>query len=525
MEQLSSLDGQLIHVESEEVPEHIATLTIYDQSTAEGGIVRFKDILRLFESRLSCSPILTNKIKKVPLNIEQPFWVADPNFDLEYHLRHIALPQPGDWRQLCIQISRLHAMRLNSKSPLWQAYIIEGLNNVSGVPKGSFAMYLKVHHAVADGMAAADMYMRLHDLKPIKPTGEYGSQLKGRHVPKEPSGLKLLSAASGQFVKRPFQMMEQLANAIPDTRKRGQVKESMEYEEWPKKVPTRFDQTVSNNRVFSGFEVPFSEISEIRKVVEGATVNDVAVAIVSGALRTYLSEKGELGPDSIVSWIPVNVRSNLEKGAKSGNNFSTIAAKIHTNIADPIERFNKICESISHAKKLRELTGDDALMKLVGVMPPYMQKALGKIVDATASMGNSTFPANMTVSNVPGSPVPLYLAGAKAVKFQGVGILQQGHGLFHTISSYCGTLTISFLSCRAHMPDPEHYHFCVRESYVELRDAAYKYLANKEGTQKAVPKESTAKKAATKKSTAKKTVAKKAAPKKATLEKKSDKTG
>ena len=196
MKQLSAADGQLIQVETADAPEHIATLTIYDQSTAPGGLVRFKDILRTFESRLLKSPIFTNKIARVPLDLDHPYWVRDSHFDLEYHLRHIALPQPGDWRQLCIQVARLHAHTLDLSRPLWQAYVIEGLNNVEGVPKNSFAIYIKIHHAAADGMAAADFYQALHDLKPKAVKGTYGSILQNWEVPEEPGKLKLLGASA-----------------------------------------------------------------------------------------------------------------------------------------------------------------------------------------------------------------------------------------------------------------------------------------------------------------------------------------
>ena len=177
MRQLNATDSQLLQVESVNAPEHIATLTVYDQSTAPKGNIKFKDILRVFESSIDDVAFLTQKIARVPFNLDNPFWTPDPHFDLEYHVRHIALPQPGDWRQLCIQVARLHAQGLDMTKPLWQAYVIEGLDNVAGIPKNSFAIYWKMHHSAVDGMALNEAFTSLHSLKPKAPKGKYGSDI------------------------------------------------------------------------------------------------------------------------------------------------------------------------------------------------------------------------------------------------------------------------------------------------------------------------------------------------------------
>lgn len=158
MKQLTGPDAMFLHNELEGFPMLIGGVSIYDQATSPNGIVRFKDILAMFESRLDRSPIFRRKLAQVPLNLDQPYWVDDANFDLEFHVRHIALPKPGDWRQLCIQVARLHARPLDKGRPLWEAYVIEGLDKVEGVPPGSFALYLKVHHAAIDGASGIKFF-------------------------------------------------------------------------------------------------------------------------------------------------------------------------------------------------------------------------------------------------------------------------------------------------------------------------------------------------------------------------------
>ena len=166
MQQLSGQDAMFVHAEMKGLPQHIGGISIYDQSTAPGGRVRFKQILAMLKTRTHLSPIFRRKLATVPFGLGQPYWVDDPEFDLEYHVRHIALPKPGDWRQLCILAARLHAIPLSRDKPLWEIYIIEGLDAVEGLPKNCFAMLLKVHHAAMDGAAGAQFMNVMHDLVP-----------------------------------------------------------------------------------------------------------------------------------------------------------------------------------------------------------------------------------------------------------------------------------------------------------------------------------------------------------------------
>lgn len=164
MEQLTALDASFAYMEKSSTPMHIGGLGIYDPSTALGGAVGFKDILKYMEGRLDGARTFRQKLVRVPLDLDHPYWVEDENFDLEYHVRHVALPKPGDWRQLCILASRIYARPLDMNKPLWEYTVIEGLDNVEGVPKGSFALLQKTHHAAIDGKSGMEISMALHDL-------------------------------------------------------------------------------------------------------------------------------------------------------------------------------------------------------------------------------------------------------------------------------------------------------------------------------------------------------------------------
>ena len=166
MKQLSGQDAMFLHAELDGLPQHIGGVTIYDQSTAPGGKVRFKQILAMLEARAHLSPIFRRKLAFVPYGLGRPYWVEDPDFDIEYHVRHIALPKPGDWRQLCILAARLHAIPLPRDKPMWEMYVIEGLNNIPWLPKSSFAIYTKMHHAAVDGHTGTEITAGMHDTSP-----------------------------------------------------------------------------------------------------------------------------------------------------------------------------------------------------------------------------------------------------------------------------------------------------------------------------------------------------------------------
>ena len=165
MDQLNPQDAQFLYLESAENLTHLTTISIFDQSTVpDGGVVRFKDILAHVDGRLHMSPIFKRRLVRVPLELDFPYWVDDEYFDLEYHIRHSRLPEPGDWRQFCIHMARYHSRPLDMNRPLWEMYVVEGLDNVDWLPKGSYAIATKIHHAAVDGKSIMDFFAALADI-------------------------------------------------------------------------------------------------------------------------------------------------------------------------------------------------------------------------------------------------------------------------------------------------------------------------------------------------------------------------
>jgi len=255
---------------------------------------------------------------------------------------------------------------------------------------------------------------------------------------------------------------------------------------------TRFDAPVSPHRVFGAMEFPLSKVKEIRAAMPGATVNDIAMAIFSRALRKYLGDKNELPEASLIANLPVSLRKQGSVDDKA-NAVSFMFFPLHTDIEDPIETLEALQETITKHKSQRLEIGESMFVQMMSNLPTLAQAALGRIMLPSTKMGFQFSPANMAVSNVPGPPTHTYFAGAKAIKAHGVGILVHGAGLSNVVSRYLDEMTISFISCRVMMPDPENYEAAIREGFDEIYDAAMAKAAKSEA-KKAAPKKKSVKK-------------------------------
>ncbi len=471
MRQLSGTDATFLYTETASAPMHVSALTIYDQSTAEGGKVRFTELVKNYTERLRDIPAMTSRLVTVPLDLDHPYWVSDGTFDPEFHIRHLALPAPGDWRQLCILISRLHARPLDRDRPLWEAYIIEGLDNVEGMPKGCFAVFTKTHHAAIDGSSSIDLAAAFHDLTP-----DYKADRKSVEfdIERQPSNWELVTRAQWNNIKKPFHFLGVARNTMPGLAKvlNGLRKGELQR---VKNVPrTRFNQKVSPHRVFQAVEVELQIIKDIKNAFPGATVNDVALTIVGGALRKYLNHHKELPEDSLVSMAPINVRTSDDKAG--GNIISSMAVKLRTDIEDPLGRLAAVNEGTRDAKELASAIGARTMTDYSEFIPSVLAARASKLVGAVQTTMKPAF--NCVVTNVPGPTVPLYSTGAKMLAYYGAGPVLDGLGLIHVITSYHGKFFIAVTSCREMMPDPGFYRDCVTETIDELVAAAASAAAN-----------------------------------------------
>ncbi len=469
MEQLSGQDVMFLSAEMKGLPQHIGGLSIYDQSTAEGGIVRFKQILSMLESRVHLSPIFTRKLAHVPMKLDRPYWVEDEHFDMEYHVRHISLPAPGDWRQLCILVSRIHARPLDMNKPLWEMYIIEGLDNIEGLPKNCFAMLLKAHHAAMDGATGAMMFPIMHDLSPeVQQPGDIPPR-----IVEKTSDWQLLTKAYVNNLKRPRRFLKLAANALPAYRRIRQGRKKGNFRSLDDKQKTRFQGRISNYRVVDSVKFSFEDVRSIKNTVPGATINDAMLTIVSGAMRKYLEAKQEMPEKTLVTGCPIDVRSDEERSA-GGNMVGFMTVSLCSDILDPKARLEAISAESKQSKSYAEAMGPRIAMDVTDVLPGGMM-ALAMRAAVSTGLTERAVIFNTIVTNVPGPPVQLYFCGAELVDGLSLGPLLPGVGLFHVVYSSVqnkkGSISISFNACREQMPDPAFYAQCIKESFEELKKA------------------------------------------------------
>lgn len=468
MQQLSGQDASFIYSERPHAPTHITSIGIYDQSTAPDGQVTFKGILAELEPRLHLARVFRQKMVRVPNDLDHPWWVEDAGFDLEYHVRHIALPKPGDWRQFCIQVARLHARPLDLSRPLWEIYIVEGLDAIEGVPAGSFAVVQKTHHAAIDGKSGVEMSTAMHTQTPAlevpdPPTTPWKPD-------RDPSPAELLGRAALNSWTTPGRGIRLATKLVPGAARAIRVQRRQREASPAGNAPvTRFNGPVSPHRVIDARFFNFADLKPMRSLVQGATVNDVALSVLGGALRQYLLDAGELPETSLRAMTPVSVRAENEK-ADLGNQVSAMIVSLGTDVADPVGRLRAVHNSTTASKEITEAVGARNLTDLSQLAPGALI-GLGTRLAGQFSRRGMASAVNTVVTNVPGPREPLYFAGAELVRTFGAGPVVDGMGLINIITSYTDQFVLSFTADREIMPDPAHYADCIDGAFDALAAA------------------------------------------------------
>ena len=463
MRQLSEHDAAFIYSDTAHANSNVTLLHIYDQSTAPGGVVRFKQILAQLESRLHRLPNFREKILRVPLDLDYPYWIEDENFNIEYHVRHIALPKPGDWRQFCIQASRIHARPLDLQRPLWEMYVIEGLDSFLDLPMGSFAVLLKVHHAAIDVAHGNEITALLHDLSP---TSHAPAPAAPWFPESAPGNWMLLSLASFNLAASPLRMAQSARSMWTAFRATANTFIG-EFLGRPHPFPmTRFNSEVSPHRVFDTRRFALAEFKDIRSLVPKASVNDVVLSVCSGGLRRYLGLQDELPVDSLVAAAPIAVHTGPDADGPAQFSWARIA--LGTHIADPIERLSSIQAASSSSDAMAQALSARELTQLAQNAPSVAIAATSRMLrSASAQLGDWVPLANCAITNVPGSRVPLYLQGARLTYVSAIMPISDGMGLVFSVTGYNEAIVISFTACYEQIPDPDVFAQCLRDSFQE----------------------------------------------------------
>jgi diacylglycerol O-acyltransferase / wax synthase len=478
MKQLGEHDAAFLASDSAHANANVSLLHIYDQRTAPSGKLRFKTILAHIESRLAALPMFRRRLMPLPMGVDLPYWVDDEHFDLEYHVRHIALPKPGDWRQFCIQVSRLHARPLDLNRPLWEIYVIEGLDSLLDLPEGSFALLTKTHHAAYDLEHDGELTARLHDLSPAM----------GDVPPPEawfpdspPAVLPLMARGVLRNLVSPSRLAGPIARRL---RKMAPNRLALagglllQGDDMPL---VRFNAVVSPHRVFETRRFDLEDFRRIRSLVRGATVHDVVLAVCGGALQRYLDAHDERPAHSVLALAPLSVRSagaarppapgaanaRAQGASDDEQGLSWLRVALGTDIDDPVERLRAIHRQTAAAVATQSAVGAREQAEHPRRGAAAMLGRTAKLV-ARALAGEGAPLAACSVTNVPGPKGPMYLCGARMSYFSAMLPISDGLGLSLAVTSYDGRLVISPTSCRELMPDPERFAQDLRDSFQAL---------------------------------------------------------
>jgi WS/DGAT/MGAT family acyltransferase len=480
MRQLSGLDTMFLNLETNAVPMHVGGLTIVDPASAPKDF-GFDRVRRLIESRLHLLPMFRRRLVTSPLNLDLPYWIEDPEFDIEHHVRHRALPRPGNDKQLADFICDVMSTRLDRSMPLWRSYYVEGLSG------GRVALLSKIHHACVDGVAAADLLSVLLDLTP-----------EPREVPPPeqpwepetiPSPIQLAASTARNLVARPKEAWRLLRETGPYLFSAGRAalahRRAQDHaEDREPAAPEdrdvgaaprmRFNTTITARRSFTFRSLPLADVKLVKNTF-GTSVNDVVLGVCAGALRQYLLEKHELPDKSLVAAVPVSVRTVEDKGAH-GNKVTMARSALHTEIEDPVERLQALSRRMGKVKKSFKATPARRMMDWVNVPSPGVLAQAARLYENFSIQDYVYPPYNLVISNVPGPAQPLYLCGARVQANYPVSIPYHGLAFNITVMSYLDNLDIGLTGHRTTVPDIDHLMDLLAQALAELKTRAEQVL-------------------------------------------------
>jgi diacylglycerol O-acyltransferase / wax synthase len=438
---LSGLDASFLYLESSTQMLHVCALIVVDPSTVKGGY-SFDKMLSEINERSRTVPEFRRRLHHVPLHLDHPVWVDDPDFDIDHHVHRIACPPPCGDRELAEVCAHIAGQPLDRSRPLWEMWVIEGLAS------GKVAIMSKMHHATVDGVSGANMIAHLCSLEPEAPPLDSSSD--PRRVT-APGDVELIGRALLNVAKRPWGMVRLLgpvAEAVPQWVSRAREGRAMPA---PFTAPrTSFNGTITGHRSVAFTAFGLDEVKEVKNVL-GGTVNDVVLSVCSGALRRYLEERGELPRSSLVAMVPVSVhdRTAHERGS---NKVTGMFARLRTDVADPVERLRAISSANTHAKEHSNAIDADMLQDWAQFAAPRTFGLAVRVYSALRLAERHPVVHNLVISNVPGPPMPLYFLGARVDGMYPLGPVFHGAGLNVTVMSNAGRINVGILACRELMP-------------------------------------------------------------------------
>ncbi len=457
MDRLSALDVSFLTNESSASHMHVGAIAIF-----EGPPMGYDDLLEHVNSRLHLVPRFRQKLAYPPVPTGRPFWVDDPTFNLEYHVRHSALPSPGSEEQLRNMAARTFSQQLDRTKPLWELWLVQGLT------RNRFAFVTKTHHALVDGVSGVDIATVLFDLKPVPAPTEPDHQWVANP---EPSGAQLLAKDAEGVLKAPLRFLSRIEHTVEHPREAvAQISEAAtalgevgwNFANPAPTVPLNVE--IGSHRRFEWVRGDLAQFKRIKAAL-GGTVNDVVLAVVAGALRRWLHSRGvKTDGMELRAQVPVSIRADDQRG-QLGNQIAVVRGPVPVYIEDPVKRLEVCRQGMEGIKQSKQALGAEVISRFNDFAPPTL-------LAQAARINFSTRLFNLVVTNVPGPQIPLYVLGRELQDIFPVGFLPPSQALFIAIMSYNGGINFGLLADYDAIDDVDEIATGIEESIAELIEAA-----------------------------------------------------
>jgi WS/DGAT/MGAT family acyltransferase len=474
MKQLSGLDSAFLNLETADAPMHVGCVSVLDLKRAPANF-GFASVRARIAERLYLLPMLRRRVVTMPLNLIPAFWVDDPDFRLTNHVQRLKLKAPGRDRQLAELVAELIARPLDRSRPLWIFYYVEGLS------RQRVACIGLIHHACSDGIASAQLLAKLLDLAPDAVTPP------NPDLPPDddelPLALDRLLFTAGEVWKRQralVQVVRENAALAWQLMRPFFTGEEFDADDLPdqqshtnrlRPAPRmRFNVSITAERSYACRSLSLLKMKAIKKALH-ITVNDVLLTISAGALRSYLLEKNELPERALKAAVPVSVRARANR-ADGGNRLTMLSTDLPTHLADPLARAAAVAINTAHLKTSQRAVPAKVLMDWMELPAPALMGSAARLYESFINRDLLQPPFNLVLSNVPGPPVPLYLAGAPLLANYPISIPYHGLAFNLTVLSYCNQLDVGLTAHRGAVPDIEHLMDLLDNSLEELAAAA-----------------------------------------------------
>jgi WS/DGAT/MGAT family acyltransferase len=466
--QLTALDAAMLWNETG-TTKNVSTSVWICQPPDVDGFSPIQAMRKVLQQRLWSVPELTWKIHHVPAVLDFPYWQVDPAFDLDRHLHRIPTHEPMGNRQFEALVAGLHGRPMDMNGALWDMYVVDAVR-LPDAPAGCFAVVLRNHHVLGDGVGITSILASLRDERPDGPVPNPGT-VAGLPIPATIHPRRIRLRAALRLAQSPFGAIHLFSSLI--TGAGGLVRALSTRKAGPPawRAPrTRFNRTVrTTDRRLTSISLPLAGMRAVKAGIPGVTLNDVYLSVVAGALRRYLASTGELPDRSLVTAIPVSVRP--EGGRRHGNHLGFMNARLFTDIADPRERLLAIAGSTAEAKLVLQATGLHRLPELADMIPSVLTHGYRRIQARIAGIISPLTQAfNVSASNVALGQGPLFVAGAEIVQQWAYAPFPQWHGVIHVGSSYRQHFTICVTAAADILPDIAEYRRCLQHSWQELAE-------------------------------------------------------